>query len=356
MVQDGDCFEEARIYHAVTLPGHQDRNGPHRAGNNRDVTDTAGRLLQLLGLLQRGVSWTGPELAERLGVDIRSVRRDVDRIRNLGYTVESLPGRGGGYRLATGNDMPPLLLDEDEAMAVAVLLGVAAGAALPGIERATLATLARVERLMPPRLQRQAKALRAATVLLVRPPEPVPVAELAPLAQACEARELVTFNYKSRGGEKSARRVEPYRLVATTHLWYLAAFDLDRKDWRTFRVDRVKQVRLTGHGFAPRPLADPRAMVAAAINAAPYRYRAEVKFAASVDELSRRVPPNIATVEPCGEGALLRIGVDDCDWLAGYLIGLGLPFEVVGPQVLRNELQQLAARLVAAHGPEARPA
>jgi predicted DNA-binding transcriptional regulator YafY len=188
-------------------------------------------------------------------------------------------------------------------------------------------------------------------VPLVRAPEPVPVAELAPLAQACEGHELVSFNYNARGGAKSTRRAEPYRLVATTRLWYLVAFDLDRQDWRTFRVDRVRQVHLTGHTFVPRPLSDPGALVAAAISAAPYRYLAEVVFHRSCDELSRRVPPNVGVVEPHGDGCLLKVGTDDIDWLAGYLIGLGLPFEIVEPLGLRQEVRELAERILRDHVP-----
>lgn len=175
------------------------------------MRETAGRLLKLLGLLQQSVTWSGPELAGRLGVDVRTLRRDIERVRELGYVVDSTSGTGGGYSLGTGTEMPPLLLDEDEALAVAVLLGVSASAALPGIERATLATLARIDRMLPPKLQRQVKALRAATVPLARSAEAIPVAELDPLAQACEAHELVSFNYNSRGGgpQYSAGRAVP---------------------------------------------------------------------------------------------------------------------------------------------------
>ena len=247
--------------------------------------------------------------------------------------------------------MPPLLLDEEEAMAVAVLLGVSASTALPGIERATLATLARIDRLLPTKLRHQVKALRAATMPLVRSPEPVPVAELAPLAQACEGHEVVSFDYNSRGGDKTARRVEPYRLVATTRLWYLVAFDLNRVDWRTFRVDRLRQVRLTGHTFEPRYLADAGRLVADAITSTPYRYQAEVMFLDSYDKVARLVPPNLGTVERSGEGALLRIGADDVDWLAGYIIGLALPFEIRSPALLRDHVRDLAERIVRAHPP-----
>ncbi|HUB71428.1 MAG TPA: YafY family protein [Acidimicrobiales bacterium] len=315
------------------------------------MAETAGRLLELLSLLQRRVSWSGTDLARRLGVDVRTVRRDIDRIRSLGYVVESTPGSSGGYRLSSGAEMPPLLLDEEEAMAVAVLLGVSASMALPGIERATLATLARVDRLLPPKLQRQVKALRAATVPLARPPDPVPVGELAPLAQACDGHEHVTFDYSSRDGVRSTRRVEPYRLVATTRLWYLVGFDLDRQDWRTFRVDRVRRVRLTGHTFLPRPLDDAGRLVSAAISSTPYKLQAEVRIEALPTDVARRVGPNVAVVEPSpdGYGTLLRIGADNIAWLAGYLVGLAFPFEVLRPAEIRLQVKQLAERVARAH-------
>jgi predicted DNA-binding transcriptional regulator YafY len=313
------------------------------------VTDTAGRLLHLLALLQRRPSWSGQDLADRLGVDTRTVRRDIDRIRNLGYRIDSTPGTAGGYRLGVSTDMPPLLLDEDEAMAVAVLLGVSAGVAVPGIERATLATLARVDRLLPPRLQRQVKALRAATVPLMGHVDTVPAAQLASLAQACEAHELVSFGYSSREGRATTRRVEPHRLVATDRRWYLVAYDLDRGDWRTFRVDRARAVRLTGHTFVPRPLKDPGRLVSEAISAAGYRYRAVVRFDVPADEVAKRVPPHVGSVEATSGGTMLKIGVDDAEWLTGYLIGLGFGFEVVGPPELRDGVVAIVERVAGAH-------
>ena len=318
-------------------------------GQNWEVTDTAGRLLHLLALLQRRPSWSGQELADRLDVDTRTVRRDVDRIRNLGYRIDSTPGTAGGYRLGVSTDMPPLLLDEEEAMAVAVLLGVSAGVAVPGIERATLATLARVDRLLPPRLQRQVKALRAATVPLISHVDTVPAAQLASLAQACEGHELVSFGYSSREGKATTRRVEPHRLVATDRRWYLVAYDLDRGDWRTFRVDRAKAVRLTGHTFVPRPLKDPGQLVSEAISAAGYHYRAVVRFDASPEELKRRVPRHVASVERTNDATLLKIGVDDAEWLTGYLIGLGFRFEVIDPPELRQGVQKIVERVASAH-------
>jgi len=315
------------------------------------VAGSSARLLQLLVLLQRRPTWTGTELADRLGVDVRTVRRDVDRVRSLGYTVESTPGAAGGYRLGIGTEMPPLLLDEEETMAVAVLLGVSAGAALPGIERAALGTLARVERLLPKRLQHQVASLRSAALLLVQPREPIPAAELAPLAEACAERQLVRFDYVARDGQPTSRRAEPYRLVATASRWYLVAFDLDRGDWRTFRVDRVTELVVTGHTFSPRRLDDPEQFVRAALASTSYRYRAHVRVAAPADELSRRVAPTVGVVEPDDGGSMLRIGADDVAWLASYLVGLDLPFEIVGPPELRSEFRRLAVSLAERHAP-----
>lgn len=229
------------------------------------VADTAARLLRLLGLLQRQAFWGGQELADRLGVGTRTVRRDAERLRDLGYLVETTPGPGGGYRLGVGSDLPPLLLDDDEAMAVAVVLGVSAGAAIPGIERAALATLSRVDRLLPPRLRSQLAALRASTVALMSSPDVVPAESLVTLARACDGHEQAMFGYRSRQGERSDRRVEPHWLVATDRRWYLVAHDLDRQEWRTFRVDRIGEIRLTGHIFEPRPLDDPARLVSESI-------------------------------------------------------------------------------------------
>jgi predicted DNA-binding transcriptional regulator YafY len=313
------------------------------------VADTAARLLKLLSLLQRRPSWTGTELAHQLGVDARTVRRDIERVRDLGYQVTSTPGSAGGYRLGVGADMPPLLLDEQEAMAVAVLLGASAGMALPGIERATLATLARIDRLLPPRLQRRVKALRAATVPLLATPEAVPAENLARLAEGCESRELAQFDYSARDGRKTSRRVEPYRLVATERRWYLVAFDLDRTDWRTFRVDRVAKVRLTGHTFTPRKLEDAARLVSEAISAAPYRYQIVVRVEVPVVAVRKAVSPSVATVEDAGDHVVLRIGADELHWVAGYLIGLGFPFEVLHPPELSLWLSTLGNRLVSTY-------
>jgi predicted DNA-binding transcriptional regulator YafY len=316
---------------------------------NVAVADSAARLLKLLALLQRRPSWTGTELAQQLGVDARTVRRDIGRVRDLGYVVTSTPGSAGGYRLGAGGEMPPLLLDEQEAMAVAVLLGASAGMVLPGIERATLATLARIDRLLPPRLQRRVRALRAATVPLLATPEAVPAENLARLAEGCESHGLAQFDYSARDGHVTSRRVEPYRLVATHRRWYLVAFDLDRRDWRTFRVDRATKVRLTGHTFVPKKLEDAARLVSEAISAAPYRYQVVARVGAPAAVVRKAVSPNVAVVEEAGDHVLLKIGADEMHWVAGYLIGLGFPFEVLHPPELGLWLCNLGSRLVSTY-------
>lgn len=313
------------------------------------MAESAGRLLRLLTLLQRQPSWGGQELAERLEVDARTVRRDVERLRKLGYRVDASPGTGGGYRLGVGAALPPLQLDDDEAMAVAVVLGISAGVALPGIDRAALATLARLDRLLPPRLRGPLAALRTSTVALLSPPEPVPTENLVRLAQGCEAHERVRFEYQARDGARSERRVEPHRLVTTERRWYVVAYDLDREDWRTFRVDRMRAVRLTGHTFTPRPLEDPGRLVNEGIALAPYRYQAVVRVRSSATEVTRRISTTEAVVEADGSDAIVKLGGDTLEWLAGRLVSLGLTFEVLEPAELREYLGSLGAQLVRAH-------
>ena len=317
---------------------------------NYPMPDPAGRLLRLLGLLQQRSAWSGTDLAERLGVDPRTLRRDVDRLRLLGYQIRGTPGAGGGYRLGGGSDVPPLLFDDDEAMAVAVVLGVTATTAVPGVEVGALAALAKLDRLLPPRLRTQLTALRAATVPLVSPTEVVSTECLVQLAQACASCQRARFSYSAQGGLRSERRVEPHRLVATDRRWYLVAYDLERNDWRTFRVDRISELEVLGHIFVPRPLDDPARMVAEGISTAGYRHRAVVVVRAAPEDVARLVTPYVGVLEREGNHTRVEIGFDDLDWAAGYLVGLGLEFEVVGPPALRNHLLALAERLNRSHG------
>lgn len=332
-----DCLRTAAV-----------RNPQHDLGS---MADSAIRLLRLLGLLQRRPLWHGNDLADHLEVEPRTVRRDVERLRALGYQVEGIAGASGGYRLVGGNDIPPLVFEDDEAMAVAVVLGVSAGAAVPGIERGALSALAKLDRLLPARLRRPVATLRSATVSLAPSTEPVSPDSLLLLATACESCQRATFSYRTKEAVESARRVEPHRLVATDQRWYLVAYDLDRDDWRTFRVDRASDVAVTGHTFVPRPLEDPARLVAEAISLSLYSHRVVVRVAARAEVVARRVGPSVGTVRSDGKGAEVVIGADDFDWVAGYLIGLGLDFEVLEPSELRDHLARLGSRLSAAHQP-----
>ena len=274
----------------------------------------------------------------------------MDRLRSLGYRIDAEPGVDGGYRLGTGADLPPLLLDDDEATAIAVALGVSTGGAVRGLEQPALAALAKLDRVLPVRLRRQVEALRSSVVTLATSAEEVDADLLVTLAQACDAHERVVLRYVDRQGEASQRRVEPHRLVSTGRRWYLLADDVDRRDWRTFRVDRVRAARATGHRFTPRQDApDPVAFVGDAITSAPYRHQAVIRVAAAPEVVRARVPATVGRVVPDGDGARLTVGSDDLASLAGHLVGLDLPFEVLEPPELRAHLRSLGRRLSAAH-------
>ena len=229
--------------------------GPFRSAwwtRLRGVLDTSARLLRLLSLLQTRPDWSGPELADRLGVTTRTVRRDVDRLRQLGYPVDAAPGVAGGYRLGSGTNLPPLLLDDDEATAVAIALGTTTGGAVRGMEEPALAALTKLDRLLPPRLRQRVADLRAATVGMAGPADAIDSGLLVTLSQACAGQERIRMSYVDREGTPSDRRVEPYRLVSTGRRWYLVAHDVDRDDWRTFRVDRVVGARADRAPLPPR--------------------------------------------------------------------------------------------------------
>jgi predicted DNA-binding transcriptional regulator YafY len=222
---------------------------------NEAMRDPSGRLLQLLSLLQTPREWPGTELAGRLGVTARTIRRDVDRLRELGYPVHATQGNTGGYRLTAGTAMPPLLLDDDEAIAIAIGLRTVAAAAITGIEDTSLRALAKLEQVLPERLRHRVTALSQAAVIL--PPVDGPAADadtLAALASVCVTHEKVRFAYTKADGELTRRLVEPHRLVASGRRWYLVAFDADRAAWRSFRIDRITEVHRTGVRVAGREL------------------------------------------------------------------------------------------------------
>ncbi|WP_134767481.1 YafY family protein [Nocardioides sp. 1609] len=306
---------------------------------------TTQRVLRLLTLLQQRRVWTGPELAGELGVTDRCVRRDVGRLRDLGYPVHASQGVGGGYQLGAGRALPPLLLDDDEAIAIAVSLRLAAGGTVAGASEAALRTLAKLDQVMPPRLRSEVRALHGATETL-----PGGVAEadgevLMTLARACRDGVRVRFGYTSRGGEPQERTVEPVRMVATGRRWYLMAFDVDRDDWRTFRLDRMADVVATTWRFPPREHPDPAAFVQRAVTAAPYRHVVRARVSATAEEVRELLPPQVGAVEPDGDGAVLTAGGDHLDWLAVHLALLPWPVDVLEPDELRDAAARLGRRL-----------
>lgn len=312
------------------------------------MSDTTARVLQLLGLLQSRALWSGDELARRLGVTTRSVRRDVERLRALGYPVRASTGLGGGYQLGAGGRLPPLLLDPDEAVAVTVSLRVAANAAVAGVEESALRALAKLDQVLPQALRGEVEAISQAVVSVDGASAPVPAGLLTTLARACRDQVLLDFGYDDRAGRASRRRVEPYRVVTMGRRWYLLAWDTDRADWRSFRLDRVDpdSVRATTFTFTPRPAPDPVEYVRTSVLRSPYRYVASLRLHAGLAELADRVPQNAGALTDLGDGSTLLVtGAETLDYLAIEALWLGVAFEVLDPPELRERVAVLADRL-----------
>ncbi|MFF5249801.1 helix-turn-helix transcriptional regulator [Streptosporangium sp. NPDC000095] len=313
------------------------------------MLETSARLLRLLSLLQARKDWPGATLADRLGVSERTVRRDVDRLRELGYPVNATRGTDGGYRLGAGTVMPPLLLDDEEVVAVAVGLRTAAGGTVAGIEETSVRALAKLEQVLPSRLRHRVNALQT-YVEPVPADSPGPVVDpevLTVLAAACRDGERVRFDYRAHDGSASVRIVEPHRLVAWGRRWYLVAWDVDRQDWRTFRMDRVEPRTPTGPRFPPRdpPEGGAAAYVARGVSAAAWRHRARVVVHAPADVVTERVNPAVGVVEAVDEHTcVLNTGADSLHVIAVYLGMLDLDFEVTEPPELVEHMRALAAR------------
>ncbi|MEV6182107.1 YafY family protein [Streptomyces sp. NPDC052016] len=323
------------------------------------MLETSARLLRLLSLLQAHREWSGAELAERLGVTARTVRRDVERLRELGYPVNASPGTGGGYQLGAGAELPPLLLDDDEAVAVAVGLRTAAGQGIEGIGEASVRALAKLEQVLPHRLRRRVSALNAFTVPMLRGPQPSAVdpAVLTELAHLCRDTERLRFDYRGHDGVVTRRTVEPHRLVCTERRWYLVAWDLDRADWRTFRVDRLTPKPPHGPRFAPRtpPADDLAAYVSRGVSTRAYATQAVVRLLVPLEEAAERVSPSAGTLEADGPDAcVLRTGAASLDVMVIHVLMTGLPFEVLEPveliEAIRTARDRLDASLARAAG------
>jgi predicted DNA-binding transcriptional regulator YafY len=312
------------------------------------VLNTSARLLRLLSLFQARRYWSGADLAERLDVTPRTLRRDVDRLRSLGYPVHSTTGTAGGYQLGAGANLPPLLLDDDEAVAVALGLRTAASGSVGGIEEASVRALLKLEQVLPPRLRQRVAALHGFIVPLGSRGPTVDAERLSALAGACRDLEGIRFLYHDRTGAPSGRAVEPHRLVHTGYRWYLVAWDLARKDWRTFRVDRIAGKLKTSTRFTPRkpPGGDFAAFVSKSLASVPYPIRARMTLHAPVEAIAKRVPPSAGTLEAVDErSCMLHTGSHSMEGLMIHLMLLGVDFQVHEPPELIDHLRRLAERL-----------
>jgi predicted DNA-binding transcriptional regulator YafY len=318
------------------------------------MLETSARLLRLLSLLQSRRDWTGGELADRLDVGLRTVRRDIDRLRDLGYPVDATPGVAGGYRLGVGAGLPPLLLDDEEAVAVAISLHTATTGSVAGLEESALRALTKLQQTLPSRLRHRISAFHATTVPLTGPGRDQADPELlTAIAAACRDQRKLRLRYPGRDGVR-VRDVEPHRLVHTPRRWYLLAWDTGPGDWRTFRVDRVQPpLGPPGARFTPRPLpaGDVAAYVSQAISSAPYRYQARILIHAPAAAVAGRSSPSAGRLEAVDEhSCVLHTGSNSLDELALYVAVKGFDFEVLDPPELIPVLRALSGRLARAAG------
>lgn len=312
------------------------------------MADTTARALRLLALLQARRTWRGPELIDRLGVSERTLRRDIERLRGLGYRVEAITGPAGGYQLDAGSDIPPLLFDDDEAVAIAMGLLTAAGGTIVGIEETSLRALAKLEKVLPSRVRRRINVLQAAVVPRTEAWIQIDAGTLVLLAEACRNSERIRFDYQSRDGAQTERHVEPHRLVSLYQRWYLLAFDRDRQAWRTFRLDRLENVRSTRFAFAPRavPGGDAAEYVIGSMRSIPTRYSAVATVHAPLSEIEDAITHRGGTLEPIDETSCsVRLHGDHLPWLAFALVQLSAPFSVYEPAELVAYVAELADRL-----------
>ncbi|MEY9953695.1 helix-turn-helix transcriptional regulator [Leifsonia sp. EB34] len=311
------------------------------------MASTGSRTLQLLSLLQTHRYWPGQELADRLEVSPRTLRRDVERLRELGYPVDATRGVAGGYQLAAGASLPPLVVDDEEAVALAVGLRTAAQSGVAGVADASVRALAKVVQVMPPRLRRRVDALRVATLASELRPGPVVDAELLTVvAQACRDEERLVFSYVRHDGDASERTVEPHRLVSLGRRWYLVAYDLGRFDWRSFRLDRMAQPRPTGARFRPRtlPAADAAEYVRASLAEAVETLVVDAVIAAPLADVEQAIGrwAQAETEAPAADGTArtrVRITADSAEWALFGLAAVAAPFTIDGP----DEVRELAA-------------
>ena len=305
--------------------------------------DPSSRMLRLLTLLQTHRFWPGGELCERLDVSARTLRRDVDRLRELGYPVNATRGAAGGYRLEAGSALPPLLLDDEEAVAIAIGLRTAASGPVAGIEETSLRALAKLEQVLPAHLRRRVHALQSnIEPLTYWRGEPVDAETLTVLAQACRDAERLQFEYRTRAGETATRAVEPHRLVPVGRRWYLVAWDVHRDAWRTFRVDRLSAPRASGARFTPRDLPDAAAFVRESLGSMPRRYEAVVAVEQPAEHTAAFARRYGGSVDADGS---LRLAGDSLPWLTAQIALIDAHFTVDGSPELLERLAALKSRL-----------
>jgi len=319
------------------------------------MTDPTSRALRLLTLLQGRRDWAGADLADRLGTSLRTLRRDVERLRELGYPVQARPGVDGGYRLAAGAALPPLVLDDDEAVALTVGLQTAAAGAVAGMAEPSVRALAKVVPVLPVRLRRRVEALQAATV-----PAPawsdggpaVDPAALVEVAQACRDTGRLGFTYTAAGGVPAQRLVEPHRLVPLGRRWYLVAYDPARGGWRSFRLDRMTAVHGTGARFAPRPLPaqDAAAFVRAGLDSFRTAHVVQAQVQLPVAVARDRIGRWAQLTEDGPDRCRLGMETDSLDWAALVLGAVRAEFTVLAPAELRAHLGEWSARFARAAG------
>ncbi|HMJ77522.1 MAG TPA: YafY family protein [Iamia sp.] len=313
------------------------------------MADTPARLLRLLSLLQARPTWTAPELAERLEVTPRTVRRDVTRLRDLGYPVDAEAGPHGGYQLGRGGRLPPLLLDDDEAVAVALGLRAAADGSVSGLDDATVSGLAKLEQVLPAPLVERVRSIQAVTTELHgRPPDQVDAGLLVELARVCRQSERIRLGYVDREGRETERRVDPYRLVRMGPRWYLVARDVERDAWRTLRVDRIGEVRTTRQPVEIVDPPDPVELVQRGNAVAPYEIQATIRMPVTLAHAQSLITRTTGVHRPDGPDAtIVELGGGTIAGMVRWLAGLGVPVEVLDPPELRTALRAHADVLLA---------
>jgi predicted DNA-binding transcriptional regulator YafY len=310
------------------------------------VLKTSARLLRLLSLLQSRRSWSGQELSERTAVDARTIRRDIDRLRELGYVVRATSGAGGGYQLGAGSAMPPVLLSDDEVVAIAMAIRAAAGT-VGRMEEVAVGLLAKLDQLLPARLRKRATALHAVTLSVAHPQASAPIDLLSRMAVACRDCMRIRLNYQDRQGNATVRTIEPLRLAHAGYRWYLVAWDLQRRDWRTFRVDRIERLLSTGPQFEPRKFpGDIASYVSRSITSVPYRYRIRLKLAGSAETLAKRIPSWCGVLEALdSQSCVLNLGADSVESLVAQMALTRSDCTVLDAPEVVAELRKVTERL-----------